>query len=137
MATRLLPYPSSTMLAAGTSVGLEELAIKFKELAGVSASPIVKATATGVSSSVTWLATLEIVGRSFTEVTFNTKLALEVVAPSLTVSVIKALPNWLAAGVMVAVRLAPLPPKTILANGTKVVFALAALSAKLLSAVST
>lgn len=41
--------------------------------------------------------------------------------PSLTVMVIVDVPLTLAPGVMVTVRLPPLPPNTILATGTKVV----------------
>ena len=44
-------------------------------------------------------------------------------APSLTKIVIVAVPVWPAAGVTVTVRPEPLPPKTILAVGTKVVLA--------------
>src|SRR6266508_421594 len=42
--------------------------------------------------------------------------------PSLTVTVIVVVPDWLASGVTVTVRLVPLPPKTIFAFGTRVVF---------------
>src|SRR2546425_397178 len=45
-------------------------------------------------------------------------LALE--EPSLTVTVMVAVPNWLVAGVIVTVRLEPLPPKTMLPLGTTV-----------------
>src|SRR5438093_13210307 len=52
-------------------------------------------------------------------VTVRRKLVLAVAPPaSLTVRVIVALPLCSAAGVIVAVRPAPLPPNTILALGT-------------------
>src|SRR6266481_3940611 len=63
----------------------------------------------------------EIVGASFTELTVRTKFVL--VKPklvSLTEIVMLAVPNWFAAGVTVTVRLLPLPPKTMLAGGTRV-----------------
>lgn len=54
-------------------------------------------------------------------VTVRVKLVPAVRAPSLTVRVMVAEPDWPAAGVTVTVRLAPEPPKTMLAAGTKVV----------------
>ena len=42
--------------------------------------------------------------------------------PLLTVTVIVAVPPWFAAGVTVTVRLEPLPPKTMFALGTRLVF---------------
>ena len=42
--------------------------------------------------------------------------------PSLTVSVMVAVPLWFAAGVTVTVRAAPLPPRTMFASGTSVWF---------------
>ena len=64
-----------------------------------------------------WLTSL-IVGASFTAFTVNTNVSVELAVPSLTVSVIVALPFWLLAGVTVTVRLAPLPPSTMFASGT-------------------
>ena len=52
--------------------------------------------------------------------TVNTKLLEAVRVPSLTMIVIVDVPLWPVAGVMTAVRPAPLPPKTILATGTSV-----------------
>jgi len=48
------------------------------------------------------------------------KLLFAVYWPSLTLTVIVAVPVCPAAGVTVTVRLAPLPPKTILLKGTRV-----------------
>src|SRR2546425_914054 len=66
-------------------------------------------------------AMLEIVGAVFAvALTVNTKLSLAVRLPSLTVTVIVAVPLWLRAGVTVTVLLAPEPPRTMFAVGTKV-----------------
>src|SRR6476646_2661333 len=52
--------------------------------------------------------------------TVTAKLSLEEFTPSLTVIVMVAVPVWPAAGVIVRVRLEPLPPKTILLVGMSV-----------------
>src|SRR5258706_225896 len=39
--------------------------------------------------------------------------------PSLTVTVIKVVPNWFVTGVTTRARLAPLPPRTMLPSGTR------------------
>src|SRR5258706_12967757 len=62
----------------------------------------------------------EMVGGSFTGATSRLKLVEAVARPSLTVSVITALPDWLAAGTTVTVRLPPDPPNMMLAFGTSV-----------------
>src|SRR3974377_988318 len=55
--------------------------------------------------------------------TFNRKLVLAVAPPpSVTVSVTVAVPVWFGAGVRVTVRFEPLPPKEMLALGSKVAF---------------
>ena len=54
--------------------------------------------------------------------TVNWKLLLVVAKPSLTVTVILAVPVFPASGVTVTVRFAPLPPKTMLAFGTSAEF---------------
>jgi hypothetical protein len=54
-------------------------------------------------------------------VTVSVKAEFVVSEPSLTVIVIVLVPVWFVAGVMVAVRLAPLPPKTMFEFGTSVV----------------
>jgi hypothetical protein len=63
----------------------------------------------------------EIVGAEFT---VSKKVSLALSDPSLTVTVIVAVPLWPLAGVTVTVRLDPLPPKTMFAFGTKVVLLL-------------
>ena len=57
-------------------------------------------------------------------------------APSSTVIVIVAVPVWLVAGVMVTVRLAPLPPNVMFPFGTSVVLLEVPLRVRLLAAVS-
>ena len=63
----------------------------------------------------------EIVGGVFA-FTVKTKFVDAVSAPSLTVTVIVEVPLPLGAGVMTTLRLAPVPPKVILAFGTRAVF---------------
>ena len=62
----------------------------------------------------------EMVGGVFAALTVNTKLVEAVSVPSLTVIVMVEVPLPPAAGVMTALRPAPLPPKTMLATGTRV-----------------
>ncbi len=87
-----------------------------------------------------WSATSEIVGASLTAVTVSTKVS-EVQAPpvaaSQTVRVMVVVPDWSRAGVMVTVRLAPLPPKTMLALGTSVVLDELPVTSRSAAAVST
>src|SRR3989442_14584593 len=77
-----------------------------------------------------------IVGGVFGGLTVSVNGSLAVRLPSLTVTVITALPVWPAAGVTVTVRLAPLPPKTMFAFGTRVVFPELPLTTRLAAAVS-
>ena len=53
--------------------------------------------------------------------TVTVKIELVLFVPSLTETVICALPVWFAAGVTLTVRLDPLPPNTMFALGTRVV----------------
>src|SRR5687767_13190167 len=64
----------------------------------------------------------EIVGGSLTAVTDRAKDVLVVRLPSFTVTVMVEEPDWLAAGVAITVRLAPLPPNVRPAFGTSAVF---------------
>src|ERR1051325_1434915 len=73
-------------------------------------------------------------GGAFTD---NTNVSAAVLTPSLTVTLIVAVPVWLAAGVTVTVRLPPLPPKTMFASGTNVGLDELPLRVKLPAAVST
>ena len=62
------------------------------------------------------------VGGVLPGLTVNTKLVETVRVPSLTVIVMVEVPLWPAAGVMIALRPAPLPPKAILATGISTAF---------------
>ena len=62
------------------------------------------------------------VGGVFAAFTVNTKLVEAVSVPSLTVIVMVDVPLRPVAGVITALRPAPLPPKTILATGISGVF---------------
>jgi len=70
--------------------------------------------------------TLAKTGRAFGS-TSNRKLSESVPAPSLTVTVIQAVPASPVAGVTVTVRSAPLPPKTMPASGVNAGFEVARL----------
>ncbi len=72
-----------------------------------------------------------------TAVTVNTNVSLVVSVPSLTVTVMVAVPFWLAGGVTVTVRFEPEPPNTIFAFGTSVVLLELPLNVKDDAAVST
>ena len=79
-----------------------------------------------------------IVGRSFTDVTVSRNVSLAVpLSASVTVTVIVAVPNWLASGVTVTVRFAPLPPNTMFALGTRAGFDELPVTVRSAAAVST
>src|ERR1043166_3561953 len=78
------------------------------------------------------------VGGSFTALTPNVKVSLP--APpsgSVTVMVIRALPNWLGLGMIVTVQSAPLPASWIFWLGTRLVFAELAVTIRLPAGLST
>ena len=75
----------------------------------------------------------EIVGGVF--VTVTKKLSLALFTPSLTVTVMVAVPIWPGADVTVTVRFAPAPPKTIFAVGMSVVLSEALVRVRLLEGV--
>src|SRR5436190_1435703 len=76
-------------------------------------------------------------GVSLTALTVSEKVLLAVKAPSLTVTVMVAVPLWFAAGVTVTVRFAPLPPKAMFALGTSAVSDEPPLTVRLATGVST
>ena len=118
---RLAPLPAKTILPTGTSAGLDDAPVSVKASAAVSTSPTLNASAAvAASSSIVRLPTSEIVGASFTAATDNTKVDRLVAAPSLTVTVMIAVPKRLGAGVSEIVRPSPAPPATMFASGTKV-----------------
>src|SRR2546426_967107 len=109
------------MLLVGTSVRFDEFFLNVRLPTGVSTSPTVKLNGpVELFTLIVWFAMLDIVGASFTALTVTTKLVLALYCPSPTVTVIVAVPLWLAAGLTVTVRLAPDPPKTMLLGGTSV-----------------
>src|SRR4030095_1272472 len=83
-----------------------------------------------------------IVGGSFTGMTVTVKVVLVLTTPSLTVRVIVTGPPIsgplfsLGAGITVTVRPAPLPPRTMLAVGTRIGSEEAAVTVKLAAGVS-
>src|SRR6185436_3775274 len=118
---RLAPLPPNTMFPLGTNVGLDEPPLTARLPGAVWASPTVKLSAPVVPSSlIVWSGTSETVGGVFTPLTVRTKTSAALREPSLTVTVMVALPTWPGAGVTVTVRLLPLPPNTMLPLGTSV-----------------
>src|SRR5207247_174308 len=119
---RLAPDPPKTMLATGTKVGLEEAPETIRLPAAVCESPTVSVISVVAGfCAVVWSAMVEMVGAVFAgALTVSTKLSLAVRLPSLTVTVMVAVPVWLSAGVTVTVGFAPEPPKPMLATGIKV-----------------
>ena len=118
---RLAALPPKTMLASGTNGALLEVPVTVKVSTGLSGSATVNAMApVGVFSGVVWSFILEMVGGLLTAFTVNTKFVGVESVPSLTVIVMVDVPLRPAAGVITAVRPAPLPPKTILATGISV-----------------
>ncbi len=102
------------MLPDGTSAGFDDAPVTPRLPAAVSASPTVNPIAlVAVSSVVLRLARSDSVGGALGgAVTVNRNVSLAENCPSLTVSVIVAVPDWPATGVIVTVRVAPLPPNT-------------------------
>src|SRR6266436_8024762 len=80
---------------------------------------------------------LDTVGAVFTATTVNKNPVLALLVPSLTLTVIVALPVCPAAPVAVTVRFDPDPPNTMLAFGTSVGLDELPLTVKLPAAVST
>ena len=118
---RFAPLPPKTMLASGTNAALLEVPVTVKAATGLSRSAMVNAMApVGVFSGVVWSFILVIVGGSLFAFTVKTKLIDAVADPSDTVIVMVDVPLWLPAGVIITVRLAPVPLKTMLASGTTV-----------------
>src|SRR5438045_6357482 len=106
----------------GISPGLLELAVRISVWASLAApEPIpVRATVWRVASSLMIRLPIALsVGGSFTGLTVKRKLRIAVSVPSLTVTVIVALPTSLVAGVSWRFRASPLPLNTILALGTR------------------
>ena len=90
------------MFAFGMSAGLLLVAVTVSVSAAVSASPTVNASGPTVPlSGTTWFATGVIVGVSLTALTVTRNVRLVVVTPSLTVTVMVAVPLASGAGAKV------------------------------------
>lgn len=115
------PVPPKEMLLFGTSAVLEEVPDTDKLPSGVSISVTVKGIAgVEVSSAVLLSVRSDIVGRSFTELTFRTNVSSAVpLSPSVTVSVMVVDPFWFAAGMIVTSREESAPPNMIFPFGTR------------------
>src|ERR1043166_425315 len=79
----------------------------------------------------------EIAGGLFTACTVSTKVSLVLLVPSLTVTVMVALPDWLVVGSTLTVRFDPLPPKVMFWLGTSAGLEEVPLRVSVLAALST
>src|SRR5882672_10247173 len=96
---RLAPLGLITTFALGTRAVSDEVPLTLSAPIGLSMSPMVKVNAPVVPSlAIVWSAMLVMVGASLTAVTVNKNEVVAVSVPSLTVTVIVALPFALAAG---------------------------------------
>ncbi len=136
---RLVPLPPSVMPPLAITAVLLDVAVTTRLAAGVSRSPTVNGmAAVEVSSFVAWLATSEMVGKSFD----GSDDDIERFRREAAVSICHLQGDGgrtdpLAAGVTVTVRFAPLPPSTMFALGTSDVLLEVAVTVKLPAAVST
>ena len=111
------------MFESGTRVAFNDRPDNVKLAAAVSISPIVTGIAlTGTSSIVVRFAIDAIVGGSFTATTVSWNDVEVEALPSLTLTVIVVVPNWLGAGTTVTARLEPAPLKVMLPFGTRLPF---------------
>src|SRR5438046_2558154 len=99
------------MLAFGTRVGLEEVAVRTRLVAALSTSPTTTGMGPiGVCAEVVWLAIGEMTGGSFTGLTVTVKvrlMTLLLLCPSLTVTVMRAIPLASVAGAKVKLPVLP------------------------------
>ena len=119
---RVVPVPDMTMLSTGTKKGFEEPALIVRASTWVSISLTVQLVVVKLSSTTLRLATLEIVGGSLTAATVMRNVSVEELVPSLTLRVIRLVPELLAVGVTLTVRLVPDPARVTAATGTSAVF---------------
>src|SRR4030095_1853003 len=89
---------SKGVFGGAMSAGFDDAALSVSKAAGVSASSMVKATTTGVSSVVACAAMAGVDGRSFVGVTVTTKLRVNGWRPSWIVTVRRAEPLALVLG---------------------------------------
>src|SRR5262245_459448 len=117
LTVRLAPAPPKVMLVLGMRRVLEDVPVTVRRAGAVSASPTVKVRwAVAVSSLVVWLAMGEMAGGVLEAVTVSKKLVGVEAWPSLTETVMVAVPVWAGTGVTVAVRLAPEARKGVVAG---------------------
>src|SRR6266403_610993 len=91
-------------------------------LAGPGLTPLKLTVWVAAFSKIVKLVNALRVGGWLTALTVSTNVLLELTMPSLTVSVMVDVPKALVSGVIVAVRLLSLPPKTMLLVGTRLAF---------------
>src|SRR5438093_342209 len=108
---RFDPLPPKRIFASGTRPGLDEWPLTIKLSTGVSTSPMENGMAAlGASPTRRSSELLEMVGGSFTGLTVRTnELLADAPSESATVMVMVVAPFWLVIGVMVMLRLDPLP----------------------------
>ena len=118
---RFEPLPPKVTAAFASSAVFEETAVRARLPAEVSPSPMVNAMPEiGVSSAVTRSVKSLSTGGELDWITVSRKLSLAVPPlVSVTVTVMREVPLIPAAGVMVTLRLEPLPPKEMLGAGTR------------------
>src|SRR5688572_12163945 len=119
---RLLSLPLRERLASGRKFVSPERTVIVNALDGVSRSETKNGMATGAEfGAVVLVAGVMMVGAAF--VTVRTKKS-RLVPPcsSLTITVIMVIPNWLVCGVTWTLLTSLLPPNTMLASGTRLVF---------------
>ena len=120
---RFAPLPPNTMLALGTNAVLTNCRSPSTSRRRLHVAHRERQRARGAVLVDRLIRESLIVGRSFCEVTVSRNVSLaEPLSPSVTVTVIVAVPDWFATGVTVTVRFAPLPPNTMFAFGTSAVF---------------
>src|SRR5258708_1746946 len=115
---RLVPLPPKTILALGSKVRSDDVALTLRLAAGGSVS----VTVNGIGEVdkfllIVWSRIAEMIGGSLTAFTVSTKLLLAVSVPSLTVIEMVAVPVWLSSGTTCTVRLLLLPPRRMLLMG--------------------
>src|SRR2546430_15691978 len=110
------------MAGLAISAGLLERAIRLSAWLSLAAPELIPLKGTVCRPASSLMVRLEMgfnVGGSFTGSTVKTKEVLALLIPSLTVTVMVALPFSLLAGVSCKLRTNPLPLKTILAVGSR------------------
>lgn len=112
---RLAPLPPRVMLALGTTAGLVDVAVTTRLDAGTCASPTVNDNGPKIFGRVNVCGKIGLIVGEL--LTVSKKLVVVVrLAALVTLMVMVAVPT--AVGNTVMVRLAPLPPRVMLASGT-------------------